>query len=838
MTTLWQDIRYAARMLRKSPGFTAIALITLAIGIGANTIMFSFSDALLQQPRHVKNPEQLAYCTIQPVTSGPVGYFEYLTVRDSGLAFSDLTAQSPAVLGDATLVHGDSAWRVQAIYVSSNYFSFLGVAPVLGRSFLPEEERLGDALVVVLSHRLWQRLGGNPKLVGEFLTVNGIHCQVVGVAPKDFTGVSLVGPDLWLPLGSFAAVSTWFRGRTPPGDARADWGYPVMLNIIGRLKPGVNMRVTQAQLQSLIPRFRAEDPRRWPDGASFSLRPPGRIMADLDNEVGHGESIMFSLVLMAVSTIILVIACLNLANMLIVQGASRHREIAVRLALGGGRLRIIRQLLVESGLLALLGGVLGVLLAVCGMRILNTWFATAADIVLRVLQVGLNVRVLMATLGFCLIATLLFGLRPALRLSKRDIAGEMKASGRSVLGSVHRRRGGLSVAGQIALAVALVFSASLLARSAVETARPDPRFPLDDKLVVRIDPESAGYDKVRSIQACAALADHLASLPEVKALGTSPNLFYGGGGWLSIREYLPGAQDDGPRGPRARYGAKIVAGRDYFAAMGIPLLQGRLFNPLDSAPNAEKVAIIDESLARHLRPDGNALGCLIQWGVPEMGEMIPDIFRVVGIVASMPGVQEREARPQMYTPAGADELSPYFYAHVGDRGTVETLRLRIAEEIRRVDPHIPVLSVKTLAEIRNDNPEVWAARFFARLALAAAGGALFLAALGIYAIKGYLVASRTSEIGIRKAMGATHGNILGMVLREGLVLTVVALLAGLLLGLATARVAASLLYGVSPADPLSILVTVVLLGAASLLAGYLPARRAAKVDPMTALRCE
>ncbi len=839
MRTLWQDVHYGIRMLRKRPGFTAIALVTLAIGIGANTIMFSFSDALLlQQPRHVKNPEQLAYCTIQRNSSGLLGYREYLIVRDSGLAFRDLMVRNAEIIGHTTVVRGDSAWRVQATYVSSNYFSFLGVAPVLGRGFLPEEERLGGAFVVVLSHPLWQRLGGDPKLVGEFLTVNGIPCQVVGVAPKDFTGVSLIGPDLWLPLGSYGAVSTWFRGLPPRPDARADRGYPVGLNIIGRLKPGVTMRVAQAQLQSLIPRFREGDPKSWGDTAFFALRPPGRIWADMDKEVGRKESIKLSLVLMAVSTIILVIACLNLANMLIVQGASRHREIAVRLALGGGRLRIIRQLLAESGLLALLGGGLGVLLAVGSMWIFNAWFATAAANVLGVRHVGLNIRVLMATLGFCLIATLLFGLRPALRLSRRDIAGEMKASGRSVLRAVRRRRGGLSVAGQIALAVALVLSASLLARTAVATARPDPRYPLDDKLVVQVDPEAAKYDKVRSIQVCADLADHLASLPEVKALGTTPELFYGGGGWLSIRECLSGTQEDGPRGPRARYGAKIVAGRDYFAALGIPLLQGRLFNALDSVPNAEKVAIIDESLARHLRPDGNALGCFIQWGVVEFGEWIPDVYRVVGIVASMPGVQEREVRPQMYTPSGPDELSPYFYLRVGDRRAVETLRLRIVEEIRQVDPRVPILSVKTLAEIRNDESTVWHARFHARLAVAAAGAALFLAALGIYAIKGYMVASRTSEIGIRMALGATHESIMGMVLREGLVLAAVALLAGLLLGLAVARVGASQLYGVSPADPVSIAVTVALLGAASLLAGYFPARRAAKVDPMVALRYE
>jgi len=839
MGTLWQDIRSGFRMLRKKPGFAAIALITLAIGIGANTIMFSFSDALLlQQPRHVKDPEQLAYCTIRPATSGPVGYSEYLTMRDSGLAFSDLMAQSHAIFGDTTLVHGDSAWQVRTTYASTNYFSFLGVAPVLGRGFLPAEERLGGASVVVLSHRLWQRLGGSPKLVGEFLTVNSIRCQVVGVAPKDFTGVSFVGPDLWLPLGNYRDVSTAYRGQTPPADARADWGYPLILNIIGRLKPDMNMPLAQAQLQSLIPRFRAEDARRWRGGASFSLRSPGRLQADMDNEVTRKESTTFSLVLIAVSTIILVIACANLANMLIVQGASRHREIAVRLAIGGGRLRIIRQLLVESGLLALLGGVLGVLLAVCGMRILNAWFATATQEMVRALQVGLNVRILASTLGFCLMATLLFGLKPALRLSKRDIAGEMKASGDSVLGSVRRRRGGLSVASQIALAVALVLSASLLARSALETARPDPRFCLEDKLVVQIDPESARYDKARSIQACEGLADHLASLPEVKALGTAPELFYGGGGWLSIREYLPGAEEDGPRRPRARYGAMVVAGRDYFAAMGIPLLQGRLFNRLDSIADGEKIAIIDESLARHLRPDGSALGSFIQRGVPEFGHWFPEVYRVVGIVAGMPGVREREARPQMYTPSGPDQLSPYFYLHVGDRTAVEPLRLRIAEEIRRVDPRIPVLSVKTLAEIRNDDHYIWTARFLARLALAAAGAALFLAALGIYAIKGYMVASRTSEIGIRKAMGATHGNIVGMVLGEGFLLTMVGLIVGLAMGLAVAKVAARLLYGISPVDSVSIVATVVLLGAASLLASYIPARRAAKVDPMVALRCE
>ncbi|MEN6426935.1 MAG: ADOP family duplicated permease [Phycisphaerales bacterium] len=837
MTTFWQDLRYGLRMLRKSPGFTAIALITLAIGIGANTMMSSIADWLLfLQPRHVKNYEQLACCDVRAVSE----YTTYLTLRDSVPAFSEVMAQSrDGMVGDVAVIRGDTAWHGKATYVSSNYFSFLGVAPVLGRGFLPGEDQQGSAAVVVLSHPLWQRLGGDPKLVGESVNVNGAVCQVVGVAPKGFTGTSLLGPGLWVPLGNWVSMGSigaiQMREQTRPANAGAGWGYPWALHAVGRLKPGVSMSVAQTQLQALIPRFRAEDPKEWPAAASFSLRSPDRLYLD---SINRPYLTKYSLILMAGSVVTLLIVCLNLASMLIVQGASRHREIAIRLAVGGGRLRIVRQLLVESALLALLGGVLGVLLAVCGMRILNVWFAGANWEVMRAMRVGLGIRILMGTLGFCLIATLLFGLRPALRLSRRDLAGEMKGSAGRVLGSVHRRRGGLSVAGQITLAVALVLVAALLLRTALETARPDPRFHLENTLVVRIDPESAGYDRTRSIQACEALADHLVSLPGVEALGSAPSLFYGGGGEQTIREYRPGAEEGESRGPRARYTHMLAIGRDYLPALEVPLLQGRLFDRQDSVPDAEKVAIINETLAHRLRPDGSALGCLVQYGVVEFDDWCPDVYRVVGVVTDLPDVQEREPRPQMYVPAGPDDLSLYFYLHVRDRKAVETLRSQMVQEIRRVDPYVPVLSVTTLAQIHDDDFRIWYARFHARLALAAGAVALFLAALGIYAIKGYMVTSRTSEIGIRMAMGATRGSIMAMILREGLVVTAVSLLVGLLLGLAVARIGASRLYGVGPADPASILVTVVLLGATSVLAGYLPARRAAKVDPMVALRCE
>jgi len=821
MGTLWQDTRYGLRMLAKNPGFTAIALITLAIGIGANTVMFSISDMLLVlRPKKVKNPEQLAYCGLQDAQYSWFHYSEYLTLRDSGLAFSDVLAQySPSRM---TLVREGAARYLWAAYVSANYFSVLGVSPVQGRGFLPEEEWQSGVPVAVLSHRCWRRLGGDPKLVGEFLTVNGVQCQVVGVAPSGFTGVTLEGFDGWLPLGSFRMLEKHCQSRP-------EW--EPWHNVVGRLKPGLDISVAQAQLQSLFPQFQPKCLENWGGRPAFDLRPPGRKqMAGESEQERQGDAVV-SLVLTTVSMLILAIACLNLANMLIVQGTARHREIAVRLALGGGRWRIVRQLLIESGLLAILGGGLGILPAWCGMRILNAWLSTSDTD----LQLGLNVRILAAILGLSLITTLLFGLRPALLLSRRDIAGEMKGAAGRVLGAFGRRRGGLSVTGQTALAVVLVLSATLLTRSALEIVRLDPRFPLKDKLVIEVDPESGGYDRIQSVQACEALADRLAALPEVQALGTATGVFYGGGGPVSIGEYVPGDEERKSGRPVARDAAFVNVGRDYFDAMEIPLLQGRLFEPLDYVPDAEKVAVIDESLARKLRPDGSTLGCLIQWNFLDDHS---DPYRVVGIVAHFPGIEAREVRAQMFMPVEADALPRYLHLRVANADSADALRLRISHEIRRIDPRMPVLSVETLAQRRNSDSWVRLARFGAHLGLAAGAAALFLAALGIYAIKGYMVASRTSEIGVRMALGATHGSIMGMVLREGLLLTAVGSAVGLAVGLAVAKVAARLLYGISPVDPMSIAVTVALLGAASLLAGYIPARRAAKVDPMVALRCE
>ena len=848
MGTLWHDIKYGFRMLRKNPGFTAIALITLAIGIGANTTMFSMVNVLVLRPMHVKDPDQLVGCKTR-IPYGNFPYSAYVEMRENNPAFSDMMAYD-SNLNFVTLVRRDATRRAYAMYVSANYFSFLGVAPARGRTFWPEEEQYGAEPVVVLSHSTWKRQGADPDVVGTQVAINGTLFRIVGVTPERFTGTTVIGPDLWLPLGTYGLVGRPGRDK-PEKMSSKDWNYPG-ITPVGRLKPGLTMAAAQAQLQSLVPRLKENNPRWWKRSGTLGLSRLPRLSI-----ASNGDDRTFlsgaGLFLMSVSAVVLLVACLNLANMAIVQGTARHREIAIRMAIGGGRLRIMRQLLVESLLLAMLGGALGLVLTFWGTRILNTWVgALQFPIALTdSARMGIDLRGLAATLGFCLIATVLSGLRPALRLSRRNVIADLKQSQGEVLRSTGRvaRPRGLSVVVQIALSVVLVMGAALFTRSAMRTAPADSGFSLDGKLLIELDPLAAGYDPARSRQVYESLADRLRSMPGVQAVSLSasfPLADVGSGG--SVREYTPGAEKDQRdeeevmrdlfANSPTEMSTMYTVGVDYFEAMGMPLLQGRTFHRLDSVPDAEKVVIIGETLARKLRPDGNALGCLVQYGLRPSSS---SPSRVVGIVPSLRIVSDNGFNPtQVYVPMGPDCRPVFIHLCVAskDRATETALLQQIPTEIRKVDPHLPIISVITLAACHRNNPFVWLWGFGARIAVLFGAMALFLASLGIYAVKGYMVASRTPEIGIRMALGATHKDIMGMVFREGTVLTLAGLVVGLLLGLGAARLIRSLLYGVGPVDLISIAVAVALLGAASLLASYIPARRAAKIDPMDALRYE
>ncbi|MHC4436155.1 MAG: ABC transporter permease [Planctomycetota bacterium] len=848
MGTLWQDIRYALRMLRKSPGFTAIALVTLAIGIGANTIMFSVVNVLLFRPTQVKEPDRLVECHARNFLGG-LPYTSYLDLQDDNQVFSDLVAFGE--IDEATLAQGSFTRRILYMHVSVNYFSTLGVKPALGRPFLPEEEKPGAQAVAVLSHHLWKRQGSDPDVLGKNMLLNGVPVHIVGVAPAGFMGTSLFGPDLWVSWGCYGRVKYRWMESDPERLARMQ--YPNGgVKLIGRLKPGLSRSAAQTQLQALIQHLREQYPRRCTNGCVFSLERLSRLAPGSGVYDKQEQFYLFiiSLFLMGVSGVVLIIACLNLANMLIIQGTARRREIAIRMAIGGGRRRIIRQLFVESLILAILGGALGLVVAFWGTRILNAWVASGQFPVefATPLKTGLEMNVLAATLVFCMVAAILFGLRPALRLSRRDVITDLKESGCGVLRTGLRARWfiprGLSVVCQIALSVVLVMGAALFAHSALKTAWLNYGFSLDGKLLVKVDPIAGGYDRARSAQVYENLTEHLKALPGIQTVALSSSFPLGEGGRAGglFKEYEPGTEIEEPRdssGPPKFvlpfvYKSYIV-GVDYFKTMGIPLLRGRSFRRVDSVPDAEEVVIIDQRLARKLRPDGNALGCLIQYGP----FYFPSPKRVIGIVPNLRTISDaKDELPCIYEPIDPDRLPANIHIRLAGNESAAAFVQRLSAEIRRFDPSLPIISVITLEGFHRKNYMVWATGLGARLAFVFGAMALFLASLGIYAVKGYMVASRTAEFGIRKALGATHGNIMGMVFREGLVLTIAGLIIGLLLGLGTARLIRSMLYGIDPVDPLSIAVAVILLGLTSMLASYIPAHRAAKVDPMEALRYE
>ena len=464
MATLWQDVRYGFRMLCKKPGFTAIALVTLAVGIGANTTMFSVVNTLLFRPLNIKDPDRLVRCEFEEINS--FLYDCYVDLRDNNPVFSDLIAHNYLTYTYALTKDG-IVMDVAPRYVTANYFTVLGGAPLYGRTFLPEEEVGGAELMAVLSYRTWRRLGGESEIVGQYIHLNGRFCRIIGIMPKTFTGTVVVCPDLWLPLGSFGPVDHFYKKKKTD-----HWYYPPLV-LMGRLKPGLGLLEAQARMQSMMPRLTQRYPRAYKEENRFRLNPLHRINA---SSVHSDRPVLdrISLGLMGISGIVLLIACLNLANMIVVQGGGRQQEIAIRAAIGGGRLRIVRQLLVESFLLAVFGGILALAVAFGGIRVLKLW-AALGQLPMQLGEaiasgIALDVRVLAATVSFCLIATVLFGLKPALRLSGRDLCGDLKESGRGVLEATRRRRWfvprDLSVLCQMALSVALVMCATLLARTA------------------------------------------------------------------------------------------------------------------------------------------------------------------------------------------------------------------------------------------------------------------------------------------------------------------------------------------------------------------------------------
>ena len=827
---LVRDTRFAWRTLRHSPGFALTAIVTLALGIGVNTGMFSFVNGLLVRPLYEGVDDVWQVHSRRTAPPGGGRAFSYPNYRDVQEGTSDVFADLAA--SDTTFVGLDVGGRPRsalAAAVTSNYFQVFGTSPAHGRAFTTEEERLGAGTrVAIISYPLWQELGADPNTFGRMVRINGRQLTIVGVAREGFSGTSIPGPEVWLPLGAHDALSG------EDGPARAlDARDAHVLSVVGRLRSGIPVETAAAALATAGSRLEQAYPS-VNGGYSITMsKPGGRLLFMPGAETGELTGVALLLMLMPV--IVLLVACLNLADLLLARGHMRRQELAIRSSLGGGRSRLVRQLLTEGLLLALAGGAIGLGLSTWATRALLASLRPLLPVAMTLPAVGIDWRVLLGTMAFTLVATLVFGAGPALALTGRADAVDLKRR----TGDETRRPGGIRIGnvlviGQIALSLLLLASGGLFLMSALSAATADPGFRLDGGLIVEVDPGLGGYGEARGRQAHLALLDRLRTVPGVEAvtIGSRPP-------FTSIGD----SRDVAPAGAADARSASVgavfsVIGRDYARVLGLPMLGGRDFTDAELTPGSrQRVAIIDDALAEKLWPGENALGRPIQFLDAEG----PDAKQPILVVGIIPAVKHSLGNPRPY---------PHVYVPLGQRyESAMTLQLRVAGDeramlgaiaraVREVDERLPVLSVATWRDHLDAGFDLKVHRAGAGVFSLFGGIALLLAVLGVYGVKSYVVSRRTREFGIRIAVGAHPRALLWQVLREGGRTTTIGIGIGLLLSLAAGQFLQGILYGVSGFEPVVLVIAALILVAASLLASYVPALRATRVDPTVALRAE
>ena len=811
MEALWQDLKYGARMLVKSPMFTLVAVVALALGIGANTAIFSVVNAVLIRSLPFKDPDRLVMVWENNRTRGrdqnvisPANYQDW---REQNTVFDSMCAMFDS---RANLTGVDDPEELPTQVVETNFFDLLGVGAAFGRTFAPEEGQAGNDGVVVLSQGLWKRrFGGDPAIVGKTLKLSGREFTVVGIAPAGFQLLisqgSLTGKpaELWMPL-VFSQTSRVRRGRS--------------MMAIARLMPGVTLAQARTEMDGIGARFEEQYPN-FNTGWGVNLVP-------LQTQfVGAIRPAL--LVLLGAVAFVLLIACANVANLLLARAATRQREIAIRTALGARRGRIIRQLLTEATVLAALGGALGFWLAMWGVDLLLA--LTPRDLS-GLKDVGIDYRVLGFTMVVSVLTGVLFGLAPALEASRPNLNESLKEGGRGAAtdGRSHRWRR-VFVVVEVALALVLLIGAGLMLRSFARLQSVDPGFDAKNLLTVRLLLPASKYGQnPQRIAFFRQLAERLQSLPGVRSAGAISFLpFASGGAATSISiEGRPA-----PPPGQALVGDVRVVDGGYFRTMGIPLLQGRTFSERELT-EASHVVMINEALARDFFPGEDPIGKRIT--IAMQNENVPN--EIIGIVRDVRHVG-------LDTPARAMTYWPYpelVYSGLTLVVRAESDPLALAEPIRRevlaMDKDQPIADVSTMDNLLSGS--VSRARFSATLLGVFGGVALLLAAVGIFGVMSYGVAERTHEIGLRMALGAQASHVLTLVVRQGMLLTLIGIAIGLGTALALTRVMASLLYEVGTTDPLTFAAISVLLASVALLACYIPARRATKVDPMIALRYE
>jgi putative ABC transport system permease protein len=804
MESLLQDLRYGARMLAKKPGFTLIAALTLALGIGANTALFSVVNGVLLRPLAYRDPERLVWLghtaakSNQNAAISPPTFADY---RNKCQSFENLTALLYSTAFNLT-GEGEPE-RLQGRRVSANFFDTLGAAPALGRGFLAEEDEPGRNRVVVLSHGLWQRrFGADQNIVGKALRLNGQNFTVIGVMPAAFRWQT---DELWSPLALSPANFT-------PDNRGSEF-----LQVIARLKPQATLQQAHAEIAEIAAQIVRQNQNIYPGGSGFTAH------VKLLREQVVGDVRLMLLVLLGAVGFVLLIACANVANLLLARASARRKEIAVRASLGASRFRLIRQMLTESLLLALLSGLGGLLLAKSGVYLLLT--LNPANLP-RLQEITVDARALGFLLGLALLALLLCGLAPALQASKTDMQETLKESGRGADSGRQRTRSLLVVA-EVAMSLVLLAGAGLMIRSFLRLTHVNPGFAPDHVLTMRMELSAAKYPEPLKRQAFfQQTLERIRALPGVISAGAVGELPLGGG--VRSATFAIEGRPTGPNEALPHSDIRTIT-PGYFQTMKIPLLKGRDFTEQDNA-DGRKVAMIDETLARLYWPGEDPIGKRLDLQFVDK----PIWMEIVGVVGSIKhkGL-DAEYKGQIFYPlAQGGNLSMHLVA----RTTIDPLSLVSAARgaIRAVDPDQSIYRVMTMEQVVAD--AVAQPRLTTLLLGAFAVLALVLAAVGIYGVLSYAVTQRTREIGIRMALGAGQRDVLNLVVRHGMLLTLLGALFGLTASIALTRLMRTLLFGVNANDPLTFIVVALLLSLVALLACWIPARRATKVDPLVALR--
>jgi putative ABC transport system permease protein len=814
------DIRYALRQLRRKPGFTAVAVLTLALGIGATTAIFSVVDSILLRPLPYQDPQQLVLvqerlpnALPKPI---PLEAPDVITFERENHSFSALGAFQN---GQIDLTGGGPPERLMAARVTASLFPLLGVRPFIGRLFTRPEDQ-PNRLVVLLSYGLWQRrFGADRAILGKTISLDRKSYVVVGVMPKSFQFPSPglrynnKPADLWVP-------------RAFTAEELKDIGDSFDDTAIARLKPGVTLPEANADLSAIAHGIQARLSKDYPE-----LRLEAQALP-LKNVVIR-EVRPLLLILMGAVVLVLLIACVNVANLLFVRAAEREKEIAIRAALGAGRLRVARGLLAESVLLGIFGGACGLLVAVWGVKLL---VSLAPMAMLRTQPIGLNIQVLAFAIVISVITGLIFGLLPARGLSRLNLNEALKEGSRTSASAASHRTRSVLVVAEITLSLALLAGAGLLIRSFERVRDTDPGFAPQHVLTATVTLDETAYPQASSIRSFyRQLLSQVRSLPEVHAVGASTDLPLSSG-WNHLFTVEEHPRQPSGRTPMSDHSA--VTG-SYFHALGIPLIRGRYFTPDDRAGSL-RVVIISEGLAKKYWPGEDPIGKRIKWGVPESHSPWLTVVGVVGDVKE--GPLDLPTQPHTYQPLAQVNdgavvgLARSIHLAVLARGNPVTLTATLRNQLRGLDPGVPLTQVRAMNAIIESS---MSPRRFTTLLLAAfALVALLLASIGLYGVIAYSVSQRTHEIGVRMALGAQKSDVLGLVVRQGMILAIIGVGIGIAGALGLTRFLASLLYGVKPTDPLTFIIAALVLGGIALLACYIPARRAAKVDPMVALRYE